>query len=486
MKQNMKLFVVVLLFMVSVIFAGCATNPVTGRSQLMLVSESQELEMGKNLYPNALWASEGGGGEYRDDRLKEYLKGVVMNIHKVSHRANLPLDFSIQDSSVPNAWAIPGYVVITRGLVAGLQSEAEFVFVMGHEIGHVSARHSASQMSYGMLQQIGLGSANAVFGGTLAGQAGVLLGSVGSNLLMMKFSRSDELQADELGVRYMVKLGYDPNNAVSAHKNLQKTADDYLKSLGKTSEERGFFEELTSTHPRSSVRIEEIQEMIKAAGPVAIKGDGTNRQLYLDMTTDIRRATEIYREYYDKAVAEYKKKNLETADSLLDSAISRDSSQAAFHTLKGIIRIHKKDHASAEQHLNKALALNPEYQPAMRGLGALSYASGSYQRAVDLLTKSLKLFPQDAASHFYLGMSYFRLNSYKSAVPYLKGFAEAQSSHPEVHGALGICYENLNDLLSAYNSYVLQVRVAPNNEFGRHAASRMAVLRPILLRQGYR
>lgn len=484
--MRLRFAFILTLLVITVFASGCATNPVTGKSQLMLVSESQELQMGKNLYPNALWAAEGGGGEYKDDRLKAYLKGVVMNIHAVSHRANLPLDFSIQDSSVPNAWAIPGYVVITRGLVAGLQSEAEFVFVMGHEIGHVSARHSASQMSYGMLQQLGLGTANAVFGGTLAGQAGVALGALGSNLVMMKFSRSDELQADEIGVLYMTKLGYDPNNAINAHKNLQKSADEYLKSLGKTSEERGFFEELMSTHPRSSVRIDEIQEMIKNSGAASIKGDGTNRQIYLDMTSDIRRATEIYKNYYDKALLEYKKKNFDAADTLLDTAISKDSSQAAFHTLRGIIRIHKKDNASAEQYLNRALILNPDYQPAMRGMGALSYNMGNYQRAVEILKKSISLFPQDASSHFYLGMSYFRLNSYTSAIPYLKAYADAQSSHPEVHGALGICYESTNELVAAYNSYVNQVKVAPNNEFGRHAASRIAVLRPILLRQGYR
>ncbi|MDX9714573.1 MAG: M48 family metalloprotease [Dissulfurispiraceae bacterium] len=486
MKNSKSLFLLALLFMVFIIVSGCATNPVTGKSQLMLVSESQELQMGKNLYPNALWAAEGGGGEYKDDRLKAYLRDVVMNIHAVSHRANLPIDFSIQDSSVPNAWAIPGYVVITRGLVAGLESEAEFVFVMGHEIGHVSARHSASQMSYGMLQQLGLGTAGTVFGGSLAGQAGVALGALGSNLVMMKFSRNDELQADELGVRYMVKLGYDPNNAISAHKNLQKTADNYLKSLGKQTEERGFFEELMSTHPRTSVRIDEIQEIIKSVGPAAIKGDGTNRQVFMDMTADIRRASAIYSSYYDKALTEYKKKDYDKAESLLDTAISKDNSQAAFYTLKGIIRIHKKDNSFAEQHLNRALAINPDYQPAMRGLGALNYTTGNYQRAVEFLSRSLRFFPQDASSHFYLGMSYFRLKNYKSAIPYLKGFAEAQSAHPEVHGALGACYEGVNELAAAYNEYAMQVKIAPNNEFGRHAASRMVVLRPVLLRQGYR
>jgi beta-barrel assembly-enhancing protease len=146
--------------------AGCATNPVTGQSQLMLVSEAQEIDMGRKLYPNALWQGEGGGGEYRDGKLKAYLKDIVVNIHRVSHRPGLPIDFAIQNSSVPNAWAIPGHVVITRGLLAGLDNEAEFTFVMGHEMGHVAARHSASQMSYGMLSQTLLAGAGLATAGS--------------------------------------------------------------------------------------------------------------------------------------------------------------------------------------------------------------------------------------------------------------------------------------------------------------------------------
>ncbi len=116
-----------------VAFARCAVNPVTGQHQLMLVSEQQEIQIGNQTYPNALWGGEGGGGEYKDEQLKQYLTQVVKRIHDVSHRPNLPFTFVVQNSSVPNAWAIPGHVAITRGLLAGLDNEAEFVFVMGHE-----------------------------------------------------------------------------------------------------------------------------------------------------------------------------------------------------------------------------------------------------------------------------------------------------------------------------------------------------------------
>jgi len=122
----------------------------------MLLSEEDEINLGNNNFPIAIWGAEGGGGEYEDKKLHPYLEGVVKNIHQISHRPQLPLKFYIQNSSVPNAWSLPGYVAITRGLLASINNEAEFVFIMGHEIGHVSARHSASHYSNYILMQAGL------------------------------------------------------------------------------------------------------------------------------------------------------------------------------------------------------------------------------------------------------------------------------------------------------------------------------------------
>jgi tetratricopeptide (TPR) repeat protein len=124
-----------------------------------------------------------------------------------------------------------------------------------------------------------------------------------------------------------------------------------------------------------------------------------------------------------------------------------------------------------------------EYAPAYRGMGILSYNQNNYREGIDYLNWSLSLFPQDASSHYFLGMSYFRMNNYQSAIPHLKAFAEAQPKHPEVFGTLGICYEKSGDLSSAYQAYALQVRVAPDSEMGKHAASRIAILKPALQKQ---
>jgi len=461
----------------------CAVNPVTGKQELMLVSESQEVSMGKEFYPSALWGDVGGGGEFRDEQLHSYLKETVLRIHAVSHRPNLPVDFAIQNSSVPNAWAIPGHVVITRGLLAGLENEAEFVFVMGHEMGHVAARHSARQMTYGMLQQVGLGAAGIALSGSDYANLALGVGAVGSSLLLLKYGRDDELEADGLGIQYMVKLGYDPRNAISAHRNLERISQEYLESAGKDPQERGFFEDLLSTHPRTSVRIDELQMMINKMQSGKISGDGTYRNRYQAKTEGLKDKNRIYLDYYDQAARAYQKNNLDEAYSLIDKALAKDRSQPAFHTLKGFIFLKKKNYSESKNNFQSSINLDKDYAPAHRGLGTLLYYQDNYREGINYLNRSLSLYPQDALSQYFLGMSYFRMKDYKTAIPYLKAFAEVQPKHPEVYGVLGICFEKSGDTSSAYQAYSLQVKVAPDSEMGRHAASRMSALKPVLQKQ---
>lgn len=479
-RQISKILSVILIYLTLV---QCAVNPVTGKQELMLVSESQEIDMGKEFYPSALWGDLGGGGEFRDEQLHSYLKDTVLRIHAVSHRPNLPVDFAIQNSSVPNAWAIPGHVVITRGLLAGLENEAEFVFVMGHEMGHVAARHSARHMTYGVLQQIGLGAAGIALSGTDYADLTLGVGAVGSSLLLLKYSRDDELESDRLGIQYMVRLGYDPHNAISAHRNLERISQEYLKSIGKDPQEKDFFEDLLSTHPRTSVRIDELQMMIDRIQSFKISGDGTYRNRYQAKTEGLREKNRIYLEYYDQAARAYQKNNLDEADSLIEKALVKDQRQPAFYTLKGFILLKKKNYSEAKNNFQTSINLDQDYAPAHRGMGTLLYYQDNYREGINSLNRSLSLFPQDALSHYFLGMSYFRMKDYKSSIPHLKEYAEVQPKHPEIHGVLGICYEKAGDTSSAYQEYLLQVKVAPDNEMGRQAASRTTVLKPVLQKQ---
>jgi len=204
---------------------SCAVNPVTGEREFMLISECDELALGKNAAPSLNWDF---GGRYHDPELETYLKGIVSRIWQNSERPHLPLKFSILNTSIPNAFALPGYVAITRGLLSELENEAQFAAIMGHEVGHVMARHTAQRVSRSILQQFGLIVGGTMLEGKRGGDALPTLGAVGSGLILLKYDRNQELQADRLSVKYMARLGYDPYEALEVHRRLEMAVDNYL------------------------------------------------------------------------------------------------------------------------------------------------------------------------------------------------------------------------------------------------------------------
>ncbi len=188
---------------VAALLAACATNPATGRSEFMLVSQDQEIAMGREYDPQIVASI----GLYPDTALQRYVQELGTSLAKQSERPGLPWTFRVLDDPQVNAFAIPGgYIYITRGILAHLNSEAQLASVLGHEIGHVTARHSASQMSQQQLAQLGL-AVGAAVSERFAQYAD--LASQGLGLLFLKYSRDDESQADALGLRYIRRTKHD-------------------------------------------------------------------------------------------------------------------------------------------------------------------------------------------------------------------------------------------------------------------------------------
>ena len=248
---------------VAVVIA-CATNPATGKKQLMLVSEAQEIAMGKEADQEAVAAY----GLYPDTKVQAYVNALGQRLAAASERPSLPWSFKVVDDPAVNAFALPGgYIYVTRGIMTHLRSEAELVAVLGHEIGHVTGRHSASQMSKQQLAMGGLIVGMAVkpelqrFGG-LAQQA---LG-----LLFLKFGRDDENQADELGLRYMTREAYDPREMLEVF--------GVLDGVTRAEGGGGRMPDWLSTHPSPGNRLTRIQGQIATTGA---SGTVVNRPQYL-------------------------------------------------------------------------------------------------------------------------------------------------------------------------------------------------------------
>ena len=203
----------------ALVLFGCATNPVTGKRELSLVSGEQELQIGREGFPAVVEEY----GQYGGQRLGAYVDSIGQALARVSHRPDLQWHFTLLDDPTVNAFAMPGgYIYVTRGILAHLTSEAQLAGVLGHEIGHVTARHSAQQLTKQQFAGLGLGLASIFVSGfsQYSNAAQTALG-----LLFLKYGRDDETQADQLGVEYATKAGWDPREIPETYAMLKRVSD---------------------------------------------------------------------------------------------------------------------------------------------------------------------------------------------------------------------------------------------------------------------
>jgi len=235
---------VAVVIFVLLMVASCAVNPVTGKKELMLLSKDQEIALGATSHPSVMASF----GAYQDEAIQRFISEKGQQMARVSHRPELDYNFEVLDSPVVNAFALPGgYVYFTRGILAHFNNEAEFAGVLGHEIGHVTARHGAQQYSTQILMQ------GALIGGMILSEdfaqyAGIA--SQGLGLLMLKFGRDDESQSDRLGVEYSTAIGYDAHEMA-----------DFFNTINRLSGgDNGGIPTFLSTHPNPADRFRKVNE----------------------------------------------------------------------------------------------------------------------------------------------------------------------------------------------------------------------------------
>lgn len=228
---------------VAALLAACATNPVTGKREISLISQDQEIQMGQQSAQQVAQEI----GLIDNQALQQYVQQVGASLAARSERPNLPWTFRAVEDPTPNAFALPGgFIFVTRGLLDLMNSEAELASVLGHEIGHVTARHSVQQMSQQQLAQLALG-VGAILSPTVA-QFGDIAAQ-GLGLLFLKYGRDDERQADDLGFRYALNQGYDVREMDDVFRSLQR--------LGEASKQSPLPTWL-ATHPGEAERIQSI------------------------------------------------------------------------------------------------------------------------------------------------------------------------------------------------------------------------------------
>ena len=246
------------------LFAGCAVNQATGQRQLVLIGEKAEIQMGLE----ADKGIQGQMGLYQDPEMQEYIQELGTRLAALSERPTLPWTFRVLDDPIVNAFALPGgYIYVTRGILSHFNSEAELVSVLGHEIGHVTGKHGVERASKAQLATVGLGVA-AVAGGREAAD----LAGQGLGLLFLKFSRADERQADDLGLRYLTRGGYQPDEMPKVFRTLERVS---------AAQGGGRVPGWLSTHPDPGNRAERISEQISNL-PADPNRTLVNRDSYLE------------------------------------------------------------------------------------------------------------------------------------------------------------------------------------------------------------
>ena len=352
----------------------------------MLVSGEQDVATGVQYYA-PMQQSQGGVYDV-DPALTAYVQSVGDTLAAASD-VELPYEFVILNNSVPNAWALPGgKIAINRGLLTELDNEAELAAVLGHEVVHAAARHSAQQQSRGLIGQVLVVATSIAASDSNYGDLAVGGANLAAQATLMKYGRNAELEADKYGMRYMSKAGYDPQGAVT----LQQTFVEL--SEGRSQD---WLSGLFASHPPSEERVRENRRRagnLPAGGKLGVEA----YQAAMRKTMAARPAYEAY----DKGREALAEEKADEALALANEALTLFPEEAHFHALRGDVRLLNKQYDMAVTNYNRAIDRrgNFFYYPLQRGIAR--HELGQTDGAIADLENSLELLPTLPA-HFTLG-----------------------------------------------------------------------------------
>ena len=390
--------------------AGCGINPVTGKQEIQFISTGQEVAIGEQQYSPSRQAQ---GGDFVDDpELVRYVQGVGNRLAAVSDR-QLPYEFSIINSSVPNAWALPGgKIAVNRGLLWELDNEAELAAVLGHEIVHAAARHGAKAQERGILLQGGLIATQIATADKSSGQLIAGGAMLGAQLMMTRYGRDAERESDYYGMQYMARAGYNPSAAVT----LQET---FLRlSEGRQS---NWLEGLFASHPPSAERVAANRLTAAALGDVGEFG----ADRYQAAIAQLVRDRPAY-EKHDAALAAAQAGDLNKASALVDEAIRLQPKEAKFYGLKGDLALAAKNYRGALAQYNAAIGRNPDYFAFYLQSGIAEQRLGQTEAARSSFSRSLTFLPT-ARAHYELGLMALAGGDRQAAVGHFQTAAQDSS-----------------------------------------------------------
>lgn len=388
---------------------ACAVDPVTGKKQLVLMSEADEITLDKKQSPQQFSMDYGPS---QDVALNRYVNMIGMAVAAHSHRPQMPYSFRAVNAPYVNAYAFPGgSIAVTRGILVELESEAELAALLGHEIGHVNARHTAERMTKGTFIQLALaGSSSYLRSGEYANYAPYLnqVGGLGAVVLLASYSRDDEREADELGMKYMVGVGYNPRGMEGLMGVLVKKSKHKPNAL----------ELMFSTHPMSQERHDAAR---KRAG--SVYGSHTKKKMgrerYMDNTASLRRMKPALMDMQDGASSMAGKK-FGQAEKLFASALKKVPRDYAALLMMAKCKMAMKKYREARRFAEKAREVYPGEAQAVQISGVTKLSSQNFSGAYEDFSAFDLMMPGNEQIVFLKGIS-------------LDGMGEKESAAKEYH-----------------------------------------------------
>ncbi len=404
--------------------AGCAVNPVTGENQFMMVSEQQEIDIDKQQSP---YQFSNDYGLSQDSRLNAYVNRVGQEVAARSHRPRMPYSFSPVNAAYINAYAFPGgTIAATRGILAELDNEAELAALLGHEIGHVNARHTAQQLSKGVLANLAMaglsvaGSAAGLGGATEALQN---LGGLGAGALLAHYSRDNEREADALGMRYMTATGYSPEGMAQLMELLMRS----------NSKEPNALQVMFSTHPMSSERLANTRNAI-AELYSGQQGQALNRERYMDETANLRRFKPMLNTL-QKASAATAAKKLNEAGQLYGQALREGPGDYAALLMMAKFQMGTDNNSAAEDYARQAAQAYPREPQARLVSGVSMLNNKRFDAAYQEFSTYDRMLPGTPQVNFYQGYALEGMGRREEAAQAYISFLKRQNSGKEAQYA---------------------------------------------------
>lgn len=407
--------------------SGCAANPVTGKQQLMLVSRDQEIQIDRQYSPMQFSSDY---GITQDRALNDYVNRVGLAMGAKSHRPDMPYSFQVVNATYVNAYAFPGgSIACTRGILLDLENEAELSALLGHELGHVNARHSAEQMSKGMLTQTVVGGLAALAGtqGAAYGQIAAQLGSIGAGALLASYSRENEREADALGMQYMVQAGYSPQGMVGLM--------DVLRS--KSEHKPSTIDLMFATHPMSDER---YQTAVATArnGYAASQNLPLNRERYMDHTAALRA----------------QRKTIEALQ-------------------EGEKALYRKKFDGAEAKFQEALGLSPNDYAGLVMMAKCQLLQKKYEEGLRFADRARAVYPQEAQAYHLSGFAELNLKDYQGALQHFSSYQERLPADPNPLFFKGYCQEQMQHQDAAAREYHGFLQRVNQGQYAQYAYGRM-------------